>query len=205
MNDAPEPWFVAIGGSGAQGLADIKDMVAQLPATLPAVVLVVLHRPAQKTSNLCNVLAHASGLPVAIAAEGERFECGRIYIGKPAEHLQLAARSLCRLAADDPADHRNRTVDLLFTSVARHARGRMIGVVLSGSLDDGSRGLAAIGYAGGLTMVLAPSAREYAGMPDNAAAFDGTVDLCGSVADIAHAVIRAVGNGAAWPGDFHRN
>jgi two-component system chemotaxis response regulator CheB len=68
--------------------------------------------------------------------------------------IALAAKSNGRLVPGTQDKHRNRTVDILFNSVAAHARGGVIGVVLSGSLDDGSRGLAAIAHAGGTTMVL---------------------------------------------------
>jgi two-component system chemotaxis response regulator CheB len=70
---------------------------------------------------------------------------------------------------DDPINrYRNRTIDALFRSVAAHAGSRMVGVVLSGSLDDGSRGLAAIKAAGGTTMVLTPHWSGGKGMPENA-------------------------------------
>ncbi len=92
--------------------------------------------------------------------------------------------------------HRNRTVDLLFSSVARYAEGKAIGVILSGALDDGSSGLAAIHHAGGLTMVLTPS--EYAevgGMPRNAIDYDGPIDVTGSICQIADAIARIVLSG----------
>jgi two-component system chemotaxis response regulator CheB len=68
----------------------------------------------------------------------------------------------------------------------------MIGVVLSGSLDDGSRGLAAINAAGGLSMVLTPSAPPMKGMPENAINFDGPIDLIGSPITIAKGICEAV-------------
>jgi two-component system chemotaxis response regulator CheB len=82
-------------------------------------------------------------------------------------------------------------VDLLFNSVAAYAGNGMIGVVLSGSLDDGSRGLAAIRKAGGLSMVLTPAGPPERGMPENAIKFDGPISLIGSSKEIAEAICAA--------------
>jgi two-component system chemotaxis response regulator CheB len=67
----------------------------------------------------------------------------------------------------------------------------MIGVVLSGSLDDSSRGLAAIQEAGGLTMVLTPSGPPQRGMPENAISYDGPIDLIGTPERIARGICMA--------------
>jgi two-component system chemotaxis response regulator CheB len=105
--------------------------------------------------------------------------------------LTLAANSFGVLVSDPDRQYVNRTVDLLFKLVAGYAGERMIGVVLSGSLDDGSRGLAAIHDAGGLTMVLIPSLAQGRGMPENAIQYDGPVDLIGNPRQIAHAIHEA--------------
>ena len=68
----------------------------------------------------------------------------------------------------------------------------MIGVVLSGSLDDGSRGLASIHEAGGVTMVLTPDTLTGTGMPENAIAYGGPIDVVGNCQKIAAAIIKAV-------------
>ncbi|WP_349262528.1 chemotaxis protein CheB [Geminicoccus sp.] len=189
MRSEHTPWVVAIGASGAQGLSDIQVLVAALPSDLAAIVMIVLHRPWDRPSHLQAVLSRASALPVLITEEDERFKIGRIYIGEPAEHLSLAASSFGELVKDPEQKYRNRTVDLLFNSVAAHAGSRMIGVILSGSLDDGSRGLAAIHEAGGITMVLTPgSSPTEHGMGENAITFDGPVDLIGSARQIAQRI-----------------
>ncbi|MHB8286740.1 MAG: chemotaxis protein CheB [Caulobacteraceae bacterium] len=188
MQSRALPWFIAVGASGSNGLRDIQTLLANLICPLPAVVLVVLHRPWDKPSHLRSILARCSNLPVAIAAEGEKFEAGVIYIGEPEAHLTLAARSFGVLIDDPQQMHRNRNVDLLFDSVAKHAGERMIGVVLSGSLDDGSRGLAAIHAAGGLTMVLTPQRVLMRGMPENAIDYDGPIDTIGGPVEIAEAI-----------------
>jgi two-component system chemotaxis response regulator CheB len=185
MQSEQTPWIVAIGGSGAEGLDDIQELLALLPSTLAAIVMVVLHRSWNRPSELKKVLARKCALPVHIAIAGERLQSGNIYVGEPSEHLTLAAHTFGELIDDPDRHHGNRTVDLLFKSLAAHAGDRMIGVVLSGALDDGSRGLAAIHKAGGLTMVLARGTRPERGMPENAIDYDGPIDLIGSPRDIA--------------------
>jgi two-component system, chemotaxis family, protein-glutamate methylesterase/glutaminase len=186
----PQPaFFVAMGASGAEGLDDINAVLATLPASFPLIVLVVLHRLWDRPSHLRAVLQSSSKLPIRIASQGGQLMPGTVYIGEPAAHLVLAKKSFGAIVQDAEARHRNRTVDLLFSSVAKHAGPRSIGVVLSGSLDDGSRGLAAIHHAGGLTMVLASDHRPRKGMPENASQYDGPVDFEGTAGEIGRAIV----------------
>lgn len=186
------PWIVAIGASGAEGLNDIRELLGVLPGTLAAVVMVVLHRPWRGQTHLQAVLARSCALPVVIAAQGERFEVGMIYIGEPSEHLTLAAHSFGKIVDDPNRNYGNRTVDLLFKSVAAHATKRMIGVVLSGSLDDGSRGLAAIHAAGGISMVMTPADPPREEMRGNSIRYDGPIDLIGDPRRLAQGICEAV-------------
>src|SRR5438477_4408719 len=112
------PWFIAIGASGRPGLDDISDLLRELPSSLAAVVLIVLHRPWHRISDLQAVLASESQLPVMIATHGERFEPGTVYLGEPEDHLTLATKSFGFLINDPERRYGNRTVDLLFQSVA---------------------------------------------------------------------------------------
>jgi two-component system chemotaxis response regulator CheB len=188
-----KPWYVAIGASGAEGLRDIRILLSQLPIDLNAVVLVVLHRPWDEISYLKEILERASRMPVAIATDGEQFEVGMVYIGEPADHLTLARKSFGAIVEDPERIYGNRTVDLLFKSVALFGGKRIVGVILSGALDDGSRGIAEIHESGGLTMVLTPSLTSYPGMQANAIAYDGPIDMIGDSAQIANAIISTVG------------
>lgn len=184
---------MAIGASGGEGLRDIRDLLAALPVGLPAVVLVVLHRPSDQISHLKQVLSRASQMPVLISRQGDQFRAGYCYVGEPDAHLTLAQKSNVRLVEGAGDKHRNRTIDILFDSVAAHAGARGIGVVLSGSLSDGSRGLAAIAHAGGVSMVLTREGLAERGMPENAVAYDGPIDVLGSAATIAREIILRVG------------
>jgi two-component system, chemotaxis family, protein-glutamate methylesterase/glutaminase len=180
--------YIAIGASGSSGLTDIMDLLAGLPTALPAVVMVVLHRPVDRVSKLQVILSRATRLPVRTAADGDRLEPGAVYIGEPADHLTLIAHGRAELVEGAGNEHRNCTVDLLFQSLATHAGTRAVGVVLSGSLADGARGLAAIRHAGGTTMVLTADRDQPPGMPENAIDYDGRVDVIGSPARIAAAI-----------------
>jgi two-component system chemotaxis response regulator CheB len=191
--DRPCGPIVAIGASGSQGISDIGRLLGHLPVDLNAVVMVVLHRPSDRVSRLRAVLARTTRLPVLIASQGLHLEEGTCYIGEPDAHLELGARSFGNLIPAEGNEHRNRSIDLLFKSVAKHAGTRFIGVILSGSLDDGSRGLAAIHGAGGTTMVLTPGGTAFRGMPENAIAFDGPVDVIGSPEHIAAEIVLRVG------------
>lgn len=181
-----------MGASGSEGLNDLKRLLAALPSTLPAVVLVVLHRSSDSVSRLREVLSRASALPVRLATDDECFQVGVCYIGEPDAHLSLAANSRVELIEGAGHKHRGRTVDLLFKSIAAHAQTKAIGIILSGSLDDGSRGLAAIHHAGGATMVLTEEGQAKAGMPHNAANYDGPIDAMGRAEDLACEIVRRV-------------
>ena len=87
---------------------EVKALLAALPADLPAVVLVVLHRPSDGPSYLKEVLSRASQMPVLVAEDDERFRVGYCYIDA---HLSLAAKSDLRLVEGADQKHRDRTVD----------------------------------------------------------------------------------------------
>ena len=196
--DGACPWFVAAGASGSDGLEDLKQVLSTFPGDLPAVVLVVLHRAWNRPTHLAEVLKQHCALPVRIATDDQRFIPGHVYIGKPEEHLTLAANSIGTLIDDPDAVHRGRTADLLLRSVAAHAGPKSVGIVLAGALDDGSRGLAAIHAAGGSTMVVTPSGPPR-GMPENAIMYDGPISFVGSAADIGATVCCLVQEKRAAP------
>ena len=191
MDSANLPVFVALGASGGEGLSDIKNLLRALGPAPGLVVMVVLHRPSDKLSALREVLASSCAMPVIVPDEAERFEAGTCYIGEPDQHLTLVARNTAGLVPGGGNRLRNRTIDTLFISLAEHARARTIGVVLSGSLDDGSRGLAAIHKARGLTMVLDPGLKPR-GMQQNAIDYDGPISFIGTAYEIAATIVQAV-------------
>jgi chemotaxis response regulator CheB len=98
---------------------------------------------------------------------------------------------------------RGRTIDDLFGSLARHAGRRTIGVVLSGALRDGPKGLAEIKQAGGITMVQSPEDAEFESMPKSAIAYDRLIDVIAPTTELARAIERYV-YGLEQRQDMHR-
>jgi two-component system chemotaxis response regulator CheB len=184
------PWLVALGASGPAGISDLRRLLRVLSGDLNAVVMVVLHRPWELESHLSEVLQRASRLPIVIARDLMPMASGRVYLGEPSQHLRLGWRSCAELVEDPDRGYSNRTVDLLFDSLAERGAGRTIGVILSGSLDDGASGLCAIKASGGLVMTVLPSPQ--ADMARSAAARLEIVDFVGRPEEIAFEIERIV-------------
>jgi two-component system chemotaxis response regulator CheB len=158
---------IIVIGFSAGGIEPLLQLVADLPSDLPAALFVVHHFPAHSISALPSILARASDVPVRTARDREPVAPGHIYVGRPDRHLLLMP-GLIRLTRG-PREHGNRpALDPLFRSAARSYGSRVIGVILSGTLDDGTVGLHAIKSAGGLAVVQDPEQASYPGMPKSA-------------------------------------
>jgi two-component system chemotaxis response regulator CheB len=158
--------IIAIGAS-AGGIEPLAEIVRALPAELPASVFVVVHTPPDNPSALPEILQRASALRVAHARDGEPIEPGRVYVARPDHHLLV--RPGCVRVMMGPRENGFRpSVDPLFRSAAVAYGPRVVGVVLSGSLDDGTAGLAVIAQAEGITIAQDPAEALYPGMPVSA-------------------------------------
>ncbi|GIF14995.1 chemotaxis protein CheB [Actinoplanes teichomyceticus] len=156
--------LIVIGGS-AGAHAALQKLLARLPVDLPAAVLIVTHLAPGARSALADVLAKQSVLPVAAAADGETARPGRVYVAVPDHHLVLGAGDVLRLSAGPRQNRVRPAVDALFRAAARWGGARVAGVVLSGSLDDGAAGLAAVVQQGGAALVQDPEEARFPGMP----------------------------------------
>jgi len=181
--------IVAIGAS-AGGMEPLVRLLHELPADLPATVLITMHRPVARESQLQEVLARASRLPVAIAKQGEKLRPRKCYLGTPNLHLTVGPGLVARLVHD--GFYRGHNIDLLFSSLARNAGPRTVGVVLSGLLKDGTQGLNALKEAGGKALVQSPREAPFNDMPRSAIDFDGPVDMIAPVRDLAQEICRLV-------------
>ncbi len=154
---------VAIGAS-AGGVEALKDVVSGLPPDLPSAILVVLHVPAEAPSVLARILAREATLPTAEAVDGEQLQPGTIRVAMPNRHLLVDGNRIA--LSEGPTENGHRpAVNALFRSVALAFGPRATGVVLSGVLDDGTLGLAAIRSRGGTTIAQVPGEALFPAMP----------------------------------------
>ena len=167
---APEPArrrdIVVIGASSG-GVRALRELVAGFPPELPASLFVVLHVSPEGPSFLPDILSAAGPLPAAHAENGDAIDTGRIYVAPPDMHLLLEHGRV--RVVHGPKENRHRpAIDPLFRSAALAYGPRVVGVVLSGILDDGSAGLAAIHSQGGTTIVQDPAEAVFSQMPRSA-------------------------------------
>ena len=189
-------------GASAGGVEALTTVVGSLPTTIDAAVLVALHLSPGSYSALPGILDRRSELPVHEAADGTLFERGHVYVGPPDRHLVVDDG---RIGLDDsPTVNLSRpSVDRLFESAA-HAHGEtVIAVILSGMLDDGTRGLLAVQGHGGVGVVQEPGEAVFPGMPTSAVKF-GHPRYVVPLAEIAPLLARLgdepMGATAARPG-----
>lgn len=165
----PPPAVIALAAS-AGGVEALTRVIGGLPQDLPAAVLVVLHIARVGPSVLPSIIARHGKLPAIHPSDGDLLVPGCVYVAPPDFHLTVDAER-ARVAAG-PRENGNRpAADPLFRSVAVQFGRKGAGVVLSGSLDDGTAGLASIKRAGGLTVVQDPEEAAFPSMPASAAAF----------------------------------
>jgi two-component system chemotaxis response regulator CheB len=184
------PDIVAIGAS-AGGIEAASRLLSALPRDFPAAVLLVLHRTPNNPSQLARVIGFKSALPVEIAEEGSELRHGICYIAPTHGHLTIMPEQTIHLLQN--GFYRGNSIDVLFSSLARCAGPRTIGVVLSGMLKDGTLGLKSIKEAGGAALVQEPAEASFPDMPRNAIAADGPVDFVGPVDQLAREIRRRVG------------
>jgi two-component system chemotaxis response regulator CheB len=188
--------IIAIGTS-AGGVEALKRVVGDLPHHLPASIFVVLHLPPQYPSSLPAILARSNGWHAAHAKDGEPIRRGHIYIAPPDRHL-LVERGRVKVIRG-PRENRFRpAVDPLFRTAARAYGPRVIGVILTGALDDGAAGLYFIKECGGLTVVQDPRDAIVSDMPRHALE-NVEVDHCLPLAQIPKALADLVHRPASRP------
>jgi two-component system, chemotaxis family, protein-glutamate methylesterase/glutaminase len=175
-------------GASAGGVEALAQLARGLPRDVPAALFVVHHFPPYGTSVMPNILSRAGPLPAAHAVDGEAIRPGRIYVAPPDHHL-LVKPGHVRLGRGPRENGHRPAVDPLFRSAARAYGRRVIAVVLSGTLDDGTAGLVAVKRRGGIAVVQHPDDALYSGMPQSA--IDNVaVDEILPLSEIAPALVR---------------
>jgi two-component system chemotaxis response regulator CheB len=164
---------IVVIGTSSGGVDVLRRLVRGLPPGLPASLFVVCHFPPGGRSILPEILSRSGALLATHAADGEPFHPGHIYIAPPDHHLLLLPGERMQLTRGPRENYHRPAVDPLFRSAAKVYGRRTIGVVLTGSLFDGTAGLLAVRGAGGIAVVQDPSDAAVAAMPQNASQVAG--------------------------------
>jgi two-component system chemotaxis response regulator CheB len=155
---------IVVIGCSAGGVRALMALTSALPPDLPASLFVVMHVASDHKSLLPDILSHYGRIPAVLAEEGAPVEAGHVYIAPPDHHLLLDDRRM-RLNRGPKENHARPAVDPLFRSAAAQFGDRVVGVVLTGMLYDGTAGLIAVKRHGGIAIVQEPDEAEYASMP----------------------------------------
>jgi two-component system chemotaxis response regulator CheB len=188
LRPADGPPVIVVGASFG-GVDALTRLVGGLPANFAAVVGVVLHVGAQP-SILPELLQRAGQLRVRHPRDGDLLAAGTVYVAPPDHHL-LFANARAQLSRGPRENHARPAIDPLFRSVALAWGPRAIGIVLTGHMDDGTAGLAAIKACGGIAIVQDPADADAPGMPASALA-NVEVDHCLPLDALASLLVRLV-------------
>ncbi|MFN3313509.1 MAG: chemotaxis protein CheB [Hyphomonas sp.] len=183
------PLRIVVIGASEGGIAALRALVAGLPADLPAAVLVVLHIGANNSA-LASILDRSGPLPAVDPADGETILAGRIYVA-PADHHMIVEDGAIRLTKGPRENFARPSIDPLFRSAAEAYGASVIGVILTGGLNDGTAGLYEIKRRGGTAIVQDPDEAANPGMPGSAMRHVA-IDHCAPVAMIPRLIAQAV-------------
>src|SRR5215207_324777 len=181
MKAGPMKHDIIVIGASAGGVDALSRVIADLPRDIRASVLVVLHVSRGK-SLLPEILTRVGRLRAFHPEDGTPLEYGRVYVAPPDHHL-IVENGRARVVHTASENGVRPAVDPLFRSAAREYGPRVLGVLLTGALDDGTAGVIAVKAAGGITIVQDPEEAFSPGMPRSAIA-TGAVDHILPIRDI---------------------
>lgn len=157
---------IVVIGASAGGVTALIDLVKSIPKDFAGSIFVVLHVPSSSPSNLPGILKRAGLLNAVHPKDGVQIQRGKIYVAPPDHHILLEGTRV--LVKKGPEENRFRpSIDALFRSAAYVYGPRVIGVVLSGLLNDGTSGLWSVKRLGGVTIIQEPEDAAYPSMPLN--------------------------------------
>lgn len=159
---------IIVIGTSAGGMEAICALIKELPDNLPAAIFIIQHLSQDSSSDyLVKRMAKQTSLKVKVAEHDEVFQKGVIYMVPADRHMLLTSKRI--LVVKGPRENQFRpAVDPLFRSAAAYHGSKVIGVILTGMMSDGTAGMEAVKRSGGITVVQDPDDAEHPDMPRNA-------------------------------------
>jgi two-component system, chemotaxis family, protein-glutamate methylesterase/glutaminase len=192
-NGKDKPDKIIVAGASAGGFEALTDLCSELPSGFNAALLIVWHTSEGSHGVFPKLLGRKSKLPVSHAVDGENIYKGHIYVAPPNKHLMVEDSKM--RVVYGPKENRFRpAIDPLFRSAAYAHDSNVIGVVLTGMLNDGTAGLWAIKDRGGVTIVQNPDDALFNDMPRNALN-NVKIDYVVSLKELAALLVKLSSNG----------
>lgn len=166
----PVPIEALVVGASAGGVEALLNIFASLPAAYRLPILVVLHMPDDRQSQLAKVFQQRLALRVKEVDDKESLQGGTLYFAAPGYHLLVEQDRSLSLSREAPLHYSRPSIDILFDSAAEAYGSALAGILLTGASHDGAAGLATIQRLGGLTLVQDPDEAQVPTMPQAALA-----------------------------------
>ncbi len=157
-------------GVSSGGMTALKFIFSVLPAGFSIPIIIVQHISAHSDNEWINLLNDKSILTIKEADEKEKIEAGKVYIAPANYHLLIEKDKTFSLTIDERVNFARPSIDVLFESAAEAYKNKLIGIVLTGSNNDGTKGIKRIKECGGLAIIQDPKTAESATMPASAIA-----------------------------------
>jgi len=152
-------------GVSSGGMNALKFISSALPADFSIPIIIVQHVSARSDNEWIKLLNKKSNLTIKEADEKEKIETGNVYIAPANYHLMIENDKTFSLTIDEYVNFARPSIDVLFESAAEAYKDKLIGVVLTGSNNDGSKGIKRIKELGGMAIIQDPETAESPIMP----------------------------------------
>ncbi|MEN2394217.1 chemotaxis protein CheB [Pseudomonas halotolerans] len=169
-NRSRAPIEAIVVGASAGGVEALLKVFGQLRKGFRVPILVVLHLPDERDSQMASVFNHRLAVPVQEAQDKQDIQPGTLYVATPGYHLSVEADRSLSLSLEEPVHHSRPSIDVLFESAADVFGPNLLAVVLTGANNDGARGLAKVRELGGITVIQDPDEAQVSTMPEAALA-----------------------------------
>lgn len=157
-------------GASAGGVHALLAVLADLPRTFRLPLIVALHLPDDRDSQLADIFQHRMPIAVREAADKENIAPATLYFACPGYHLSVEMDRTFSLSCEAPVNYSRPSIDVLMESAADAYGASLAGILLTGANRDGAAGMARIHRQGGITIVQEPAEAEARMMPEAAIA-----------------------------------
>lgn len=190
-NAGGDDFYIVALGASAGGLEALNQFFDNVPANINLVFVVVQHLSPDHESHMVEILAKHTLMEVHEAQDGMKVEANNVYLIPPKKEMTIFHDKLFLKDREQNKAHLSLPIDKFFRSLAQDQRQKAIGIILSGTGSDGTRGIRAVKEENGLVMVQEPDGAKFDGMPRNAIS-TGVVDYILPVVDMGQRLIEYV-------------